>query len=252
MPKRFQKGDVGGGNLMARSIVTTPMNLCRIGVLVFALIAYYYIPGLQEFLNKGLAYLRYRDFEGLRQFILSYGFWAPLASIALMVVQSLVPFVPGLIITITNAWIFGWQYGAFYSWVGGLLGAILDFGIARWYGPLVVGKGIDNKYFNRIDQVLQKHGVVAVLLTRLTPIIPFKVVSYGAGLTSMSFWKFVSATAIGQAPATILYSILGQNITHNIRITIGITSLLIVIGVIVYCYREEIKRRFFSSEERKS
>ena len=75
----------------------------------------------KNFSIAGITYLRYRDFEGLRQFILSYGFWAPVASIALMAIQSLVPFVPGIIITITNAWIFGWQDGAFYSWVGAYL-----------------------------------------------------------------------------------------------------------------------------------
>lgn len=234
---------------MARSITTVPIYICRIGVLILALIAYYYVPGLQIFLDRGLTYLQYRDFEGLRQFILSYGFWAPIASIALMVIQSLVPLVPGLIITITNAWIFGWQYGAFYSWVGALLGAILDFCVARWYGRLAIEKIIGIKYLDGTDEFFKKHGLLAVFMTRLTPIIPFKVVSYGAGLTSMPFWRFVSATAIGQTPATILYSILGQNITRNIHITITITSLLIVIALIAYFYREKIKQRFFSNQD---
>lgn len=234
---------------MVRSITAIPIYILKIILLLFILITYYYIPGLQEFLNSGITYLRYRDFDGLRQFILSYGLWAPIASIALTVIQSLVPFVPGLIITITNAWIFGWQYGAFYSWIGALLGAMLDFCVARWYGRLVVEKIVNSKYLNLIDKFLRKHGLLAVMMTRLTPIIPFKVVSYGAGLTYMSPWQFVSATAIGQAPAIILYSILGQNITHNIRITITITSLLIVIVAIIYYYREEIIQKFFSNKE---
>jgi len=234
---------------MAKSIKTAKIDSCRIGVLIFAIIIYFYVPGLQEFVGAGTSYLRYRDFEGLRQFILSYGEWAAVVSIFLMVIQSLVPFVPGLVITITNAWVFGWQYGALYSWIGALLGAILDFGVARWYGRLVVEKFVNMTYLSRTDTFLQKYGLFAVFITRLTPIIPFKVVSYGAGLTTMPLWKFVLATAIGQAPATILYSILGQNITHNIRITIAITSLLICICLIAYHYREEIKRRFFTDKE---
>ena len=234
---------------MAKSITNASIYICRIGVLIFAIIMYLYLPGLQEFVGAGTSYLRYRDFEGLRQFILSYGEWAAVVSIFLMVIQSLVPFVPGLVITITNAWVFGWQYGALYSWIGALLGAILDFGVARWYGRLVVEKFVNMTYLSRTDTFLQKYGLFAVFVTRLTPIIPFKVVSYGAGLTTMPLWKFVLATAIGQAPATILYSILGQNITHNIRITIAITSLLICICLIAYHYREEIKRRFFTDKE---
>ena len=234
---------------MAESITTASSYICRISVLIFVILAYLYLPGVQEFFFTGITYLRYRDFEGLRQFILSYGSWAAIVSIVLMVVQSLVPFVPGLVITITNAWIFGWQYGALYSWIGALLGAILDFGVARWYGRLVVERFVDIKYISMTDTFLHRYGLLAVFITRLTPIIPFKVVSYGAGLTTMPLWRFVIATAIGQAPATILYSILGQNITHNIRITIAVTSLLISICAVAYYYREEIKHRFFSDKE---
>lgn len=233
---------------MAKSITNASIYICRIGVLIFAIMGYFYLPGLQEFFGAGISYLRFRDFEGMRQFILSYGHWAPVVSIGLMVIQSLVPFVPGLVITITNAWIFGWQYGALYSWIGALLGAILDFGVARWYGRLVVERFVNMKYISRTDTFLQRYGLLAVFITRITPIIPFKVVSYGAGLTTMSLCKFVFATAIGQAPATILYSILGQNITHNIRTTIAITSLLISICAVTYYYREEIERRFFPDE----
>jgi len=235
---------------MAKSITTASVYICRIGVLIFAIIGYFYLPGIQEFFCAGITYLRYRDFEGLRQFILAYGPWAPVVSIALMVIQSLVPFVPGLVITITNAWIFGWQYGALYSWIGALLGAVLDFGVARWYGRLAVERFVNKKYLSMINTFLQRYGLLAVFITRLTPIIPFKVVSYGAGLTTIPLWRFVIATAIGQAPATILYSILGQNITHNIRLTIVVTSLLISICIVVYYYREEIKCRFFSEDEK--
>ena len=235
---------------MAKSITTASRTICRMSVLIFVILAYLYLPGAQDFFDAGITYLRYRDFEGMRQFILSYGPWAPIISIALMIIQSLVPFVPGLIITITNAWIFGWQYGALYSWIGALLGAILDFGVARWYGRLIIEQIVGNKYLSMTDMFLQKYGLLAIFLTRLTPIIPFKVVSYGAGLTTMPLWRFVIGTAIGQAPAIILYSILGQNITHHIRITIAVTSLLISICVIACYYGEEVKRRFFSDKNK--
>ena len=234
---------------MAKSITTASTYICRISVLIFAIIAYLYFPGLQEFMGAGISYLRYRDFEGLRQFILSYGQCAIIVSIGLMVIQSLVPFVPGLVITITNAWIFGWQYRALYSWIGALLGAVLDFWVARWYGRLVIEWFVNIKYINMTDLFLKKYGLLAVFFTRLTPVIPFKVVSYGAGLTNMSLWRFVIATAIGQIPATILYSILGQHITHNMRITIAVTLLLISICAVTYYYRQEIKHRFFSDEK---
>lgn len=212
-------------------------------VLSLVIVAYFYCPGLQSFVTTSATYLKNGDFNHLRQFILSFGLWAPATSIAIMALQSLVPFVPGLIITITNAWIFGWQYGAFYSWLGALLGAILDFGIARWYGRPFAKRLISPKYLKITDSFFMKHGIIAVFITRLTPIVPFKVVSYGAGLTAISPFQFILATAIGQTPAILLYSILGQHLSKNSQIILAITSLIIVVGILAFYFRAAIERR---------
>lgn len=229
---------------------TNYIVFAKIGVLGLALATYFYFPGVQDFAIKGFSFIKSRNFEGLRQFILSYGIWAPLTSIALMTLQSAVPLVPGVIITITNAWIFGWQYGAVYSWTGALLGATLDFIVARWYGRPVIERFVNTKYLTLTDAFFKLHGILAVFITRLTPIIPFKVISYGAGLTKLTLWQFIVATAIGQTPAIVLYSILGQNLSHNAKSVAGITSLLLIAGLIVYYYRDTIEL-YLGSEKNK-
>jgi uncharacterized membrane protein YdjX (TVP38/TMEM64 family) len=229
---------------------TTKSYLVKLGVLALAFAAYFYLPGIQEFITNGLAYLRLRNFEGLRQFILAYGVWAPLTSISLMAIQSMVPFVPGIAITITNAWIFGWELGAFYSWIGALLGATLDFEIARWYGRPVVERFISGKMLDKADGFFKKNGVLAVFITRLTPIVPFKVISYGAGLTKMPHFRFAIATGIGQAPAIVLYSFIGQNLTRSLRATIAVTSLLMVLGFTAYYFRDTLEKYFFSANDK--
>ncbi|MBP2635667.1 MAG: ydjZ [Firmicutes bacterium] len=234
--------------------MTRPNSRCitmiKIGTLGLAIAAYFFFPGIREFAAEGLFYLKCRNFEGLRQFILSYGIWAPVTSIMLMTLQSLVPLVPGAIITISNAWIFGWQYGALYSWTGALLGAALDFGIARWYGRPVIEKLVNTKYLNYTDVFFRRHGILAVFITRLVPVVPFKVISYGSGLTQITVYKFLTATAIGQTPPIIIYSILGQNLSHNFKAVVAITSVFIILGLIVYYYHNSIER-YFTSRKKK-
>jgi len=229
---------------------TNRAYIVKLGVLALALAAYFYLPGIQEFITSGLSYLRLRNFEGLRQFILSYGVWAPMTSILLMAVQSMVPLVPGIAITITNAWIFGWELGALYSWIGALLGATLDFAIARWYGRPVVERFISGEMLDKTDGFFKRNGVLAVFITRLTPIVPFKVVSYGAGLTKMSPLRFIIATGIGQTPAIVLYSFLGQNLTRSLRATIAVTSLLMALGFTAYYFRDTLEKYFFSTPDK--
>ena len=47
-------------------------------------------------------------------------------------------------------------------------------------------------------------GFVAVLAGRLLPVMPFVVLSYGAGLTAIRWAPYVAGTAVGLVPSTVL------------------------------------------------
>jgi uncharacterized membrane protein YdjX (TVP38/TMEM64 family) len=215
--------------------------LLKISVLVLLAIGYWECPGLKTFVIKGIALLRQHDFAGLREFILTYEVWAPVMSILLMVLQSLVPFMPGLALTIINAWIFGWQLGMVYTWIGALLGAVLDFGITRWYGRPLMEEFFYGRYYKKLDCFLAENGVFAVFVTRLIPFLPFKIISYSAGFTSMPVLRFGLATAVGQTPAIVLYSILGRNIVHSWPMMLLMTFFLLGIGLFAYHYKDKIQ-----------
>ena len=220
--------------------------LYKVGILLIAFAAYLMVPGIQDFISISASYLKKRDFEALRQFILTYGMWAPVTSIALMTMQSLIPLLPGIVITITNAWIFGWVWGAVYSWTGALLGATLDFGIARWYGRPVVERFVKSSLLDKTNGFFRQNGVFAVFIARMTPIVPFKIVSYGAGLTKMPLSRFVAATGLGQAPAILLYSFLGRNLTRSFWLMVAFTMMLACAGAVTYYFRAEIERYLLS------
>ena len=221
----------------------------KIGVLIVAITVYFTVPAIHDFIATGIHILSERNFPQLKDLILSYGLWAPITAISLMAVQSLFPFVPGLAITIANAWIFGWLWGALYSWIGSLMGATIDFGLARWYGLPVLGRFVNAAYLDKLNAFFVTHGLMAIALARLTPVVPYKLVSYGAGFTELSCGKYLLATAIGQTPAILLYSFLGQNINHSLHATILITSLFVLLFVVAYYYRESIEKYFFQKNQ---
>ena len=212
----------------------------RISILFITVGIYFLFPEIREFFTTGFHYLQSRNFEGLKEFILSCGIWAPITSILLMTMQSVVPLVPGIVVTITNAWIFGWEWGALYSWLGALCGATLDFTIARWYGRPVVEQLTNTVWLNRTDSFFYKNGVFAVFISRLTPFFPFKVISYGAGLTTMPLTRFLIATGIGQTPTIIFYSFLGKNLIKNIYSVFMVAVISSGLAVLIYYYRNKI------------
>lgn len=210
-------------------------------VLLLIPVLFFIIPGLPEFSQKGLDLLQHRHIEGVRQLILSYGWLAPFMTILLMIIQSLVPFVPGMILTVVNAWIFGWLAGAAYTWVGALLGALADFALSRYLGRPFVEKVISIKQLQNYSTFFQQYGLWAVFASRMIPVIPFKVVSYGAGLTKISWQNYILATALGQTPPILLYSILGQNIFHNFHYVIVVTSISFLLILLLYFFRHYFK-----------
>lgn len=79
---------------------------------------------------------------------------------------------------------------------------------------------------------------MSILIARLLPFISFDIVSYAAGLTSISFLEFIVATGLGQLPATIIYSYVGGMLTGGAKLLV--TGLFILFGVsgIIFLIRQ--------------
>ena len=75
-----------------------------------------------------------------------------------------------------------------------------------------------------------------IFVSRLLPFISFDMISYAAGVTSLSFWRFALATIAGIIPASFLLahfgSELGSSESHRIGLTLlflGVISLIIIV-----------------------
>jgi uncharacterized membrane protein YdjX (TVP38/TMEM64 family) len=195
-------------------------------------LAYWSWAELRAALNRSLDILAAADIEQLREFLLSFGLWAPVVSAALMVLQSVLFPLPAFIITVTNGLLFGTFWGTVLSWSSAMVGAAVCYGIGRILGRPTVERLVSPKALTIADRFFDRYGKHAVLIARLIPVLSFDVVSYAAGVTSLNFVEFMVATGIGQLPATIVYSYLGQNITKNAEFglwaAMGVAALLVL------------------------
>lgn len=195
---------------------------------------------IQDSLNKSIQYLKAADVEGFRDYLLSFGSLAAVVSGLLMVFQSIVAPLPAFVITFANGLLFGWGGGAVLSWSSAMAGAILCFYLAKILGRPVVEKIVTKKALTWWDQYFAKYGKHAVFIGRLVPIVSFDLVSYAAGVTSISFWQFFWATGLGQLPATLLYSYLGQNATSTVKILFFVFTIVIALAVLGMILRPKL------------
>ena len=190
---------------------------------------YICVPGVNKLINNIFSMFATGDFQVVKDFVASYGVYAAIVSFLLMILQSVVAPLPAFLITFANANLFGWWQGAILSWSSAMAGAALCFYIARILGRDVAEKLTSKSGMKNIDEFFEKHGNMSVLIARLLPFVSFDIVSYAAGLTSMSFTSFFIATGIGQLPATLVYSYVGGFLTGGAKIMV--TGLLILFGL---------------------
>ena len=200
------------------------VTVALLGVL---LIIYLVSDAFRGEVNRAVGVLGSGDTGALRDYILSYGAWAPVVSAALMVLQALAAFVPSFLLGLANGLAFGAFWGGMLSLVSAAVAAAISFGIARAVGRAPVEALVGRGSLGSADRWFERHGAYAVLVARLIPVVSFDAISYAAGLTRVGFWRFLGATTVGMAPATFVYSYLGERAPRFAGV------LLVVFGVFV-------------------
>jgi len=166
--------------------------------------------------------------------IRSWGSLSVVASIALMVIHSFVPF-PAEFIAIANGMLFGPLWGVVITWTGGMLGAFAAFALARLLGRPFVARMVRGRDWQRIDDWTAQRGWKLLLISRFIPVIAFNLINYAAGLTRASWFTFAWTTGVGILPMTILMVLVGDNIE---LMTWEVWLLLVAGGVIVWLVAE--------------
>lgn len=143
----------------------------------------------------------------LRETVSDWGSVAPVLFVALYAVATLAP-VPKAVFSAVGGALFGLWWGLLLVYVAAMAGAMVAFALGRMLGRPAVER-FTGTAVGRVDELLRRRGIFAVLVARLVPVIPFTAVNYTAGLTSVRRRDYVVGTAIGIIPGTIGYVALG-------------------------------------------
>ena len=119
-----------------------------------------------------------------------------------------------------------------------MAGAAVCFYIAKILGRDVAEKLTSKAGMQQIDTFFEKYGKNTVLICRLLPFVSFDIVSYAAGLTSMSFISFFVATGVGQLPATIVYSYVGGMLTGGAKLLVTGLLILFALSALIFMGRK--------------
>ncbi len=130
--------------------------------------------------------------EEVHAWVAAGGAWVPLTFIGAYAVATLLP-IPKNVLSAAAGLAFGLPLGTSLVWLAAMIGAAVSFGLGR-----VLGRGgirrLAGVRLEKLDALVLKHGLVAVLIARLIPVVPFTAVNYGSGLTAVRFPAYLLAT----------------------------------------------------------
>lgn len=116
-------------------------------------------------------------------------------------------------------WVLGTSAGFLFGMGAGLatastaiaLGAGAAFLVGRTLArPWVARRVAADRRFQALDRAVGRQGFKIVLLSRLSPLLPFNLLNYAFGLTTVSLPHFLAASWIGMLPGTTVYVYLGS------------------------------------------
>jgi uncharacterized membrane protein YdjX (TVP38/TMEM64 family) len=151
------------------------------------------------------------DVEEVRRTVSATGPAAPLTYVVVSAVLGAV-FVPGPILAASSGLLFGPVLGVFVT-LGATVGtAVVASLVGRRAGRDSARALLGTKRADRIDALIERRGLWAVVGQRFIPGLSDALASYTFGAFGVPLWQMAVGAFIGSAPRAFVYTALGASI----------------------------------------
>lgn len=159
----------------------------------------------------GIVLLSGIDRSQLQLWLQQMGMWAPVLYILIYSIATIC-ILPSTPLNLTGGAIFGAVWGTVWTSIAAILAAILAFGFSRTIGRKLVERKLAGKW-ESIDREMQQGGLFYMFAIRLLPLIPYGIVNFAAGLTSIKFRDYFLGTLLGTVPGILPFVMMGAGLT---------------------------------------
>jgi uncharacterized membrane protein YdjX (TVP38/TMEM64 family) len=173
--------------------------------------------------------------ESFKSFIIALGAAGPVLYIAIFVVRPLF-LIPSIALFIAGGLAFGPLLGPLYASIGAGMGGTVGFWIARKMGHDYVKSKL--KLGTETLETTRFNFSVIFLLS-LIPVMPVTVINYGAGLSPITFKRYILAHVMGITPRAFAYGFFGSTLLEigSARFRAALIVLVLMMLVTIYIRR---------------
>ena len=175
------------------------------------------------------------------EFTTDHSIVGPMLLILWRIIGILVPVIPSGVVSFAVVPFFGFLPTYLYTLIGILIGTSISFWLARKFRERLVARFLPLKKIHKlVDSLSRKKEFFAIVGLRLftAPVMDFS--SYIAGLTKISFKKFLLATIIASIPDIAIFYF-GEEFYKRIfgkRSIIIAVATLFLIAIVYFLFRK--------------
>jgi len=145
----------------------------------------------------------------LQAWLKQAGIWAPIIYIVLYSVATVLV-LPSTALNLTGGALFGPWIGTLWTSIAAVIAAVVSFGFTRTVGRDLVARKLAGRW-EAMDAEMRQGGLFYMFALRLLPIIPYGLVNFAAGLTSIRFQDYLLGTVLGTVPGVLPFVMIGSS-----------------------------------------
>jgi uncharacterized membrane protein YdjX (TVP38/TMEM64 family) len=149
------------------------------------------------------------DREAVSAYLAQFGMFGPLLLSTMLVLQVIIAALPGEALMISGGYVYGFGLALGFNLVSTVVGSQIAFLLARWAGQPVVERLVPPDTLEKWRKTSEEKGLVFFLFAFMLPVFPGDVMSYVAGMSSLSNGRFFIANFFGRLPRVAMITAIG-------------------------------------------
>ncbi|MGZ4161530.1 MAG: TVP38/TMEM64 family protein [Neobacillus sp.] len=155
-------------------------------------------------------------------------------SMLLVAICVFFPIIPFTVLAGIIGAVFGTTQGAVVSLAGAMVGTMGFFFLSRYgFRDFAREKLLRYPKVQEYEGFFNRNSFIAILTSRLIPVIPAPVVNTICGLSKVRWLTFFTASSIGKIPNILLLSYVGASFSSNKLYSVGLYCLYLVIVFLI-------------------
>jgi len=184
--------------------------------------------------------------ESIRDFVMSYGAFAPIVFILIQILQVVITPFSHYVVSIAGGFVFGVWWGFLYNWIGRVIGTIIAFYLGRVFGRNIIKHVVKKDTLEKYDYMFNR-GSLLLFLAYFLPLFPDDELSYLAGISAMNSKVFIPLIVLGHIGGSLAAAYLGngiKSVTEPMFIVLSLVSLAFGF-LFVYNYKKVIGKKSY-------